>query len=61
MTTEHDDDKLTAEQEARLAHLLACGVPLGDDGKIKAGGILDGMTPEEVMADREAYRRIVGE
>lgn len=31
-----------------------------ETGKI-VGGVWHGMTPEEVIADRDAYRRIVGE
>jgi hypothetical protein len=34
---------------------------IGADGKIQGDGPLAGMTPDEVRADREAFRRACGE
>ena len=39
---------------------LLRGPRIGDDGRI-IGGVYHGMTPAEVLADREAYRRACGE
>ena len=38
---------------------LLAGPKIGEDGKI-IGGVYHGMTPEEVLADRDAFNRACG-
>lgn len=45
--------------EQRLLALLR-GPDIDADGTIK-GGVYDGMTPAQVLAQRDAYRRACGE
>ena len=46
--------------EQKLLDFLR-GPRLDADGKLASGGVLDGMTPDEVIADRDAFRRACGE
>ena len=46
------------DQEAKLLALLR-GPKIGPDGKI-IGGTYDGMTPADVIADRDAFNRACG-
>lgn len=48
-----------SNNDERLANLLR-GPRVGKDGRI-LGGTYDGMTPDEVIRQRDSYRRIVGE
>ena len=54
-----DAAQAAMDQEQRLVNLLR-GPKVGADGKI-VGGTYDGMTPAEVLAQRDSYNRIVGE
>ena len=47
--------------ESELLRLLRYGPRVDADGRLCEGGVLDGMTVDEVLADRERYRRIVGD
>lgn len=54
------DERLLAESDARMADLMTNGPRIDADGLI-AEGLFTGMTPDEVMADRETFRRAMGE
>lgn len=60
VTSRADQEIARQRDEARLAHLMTYGPPLDAEGRINCGGVLDGLTAEEVRRDREAFRRIVG-
>lgn len=46
--------------EQKLLELLR-GPKIGADGKIESNGPWNGMTPEQVLAERDAYNRACGE
>ena len=46
--------------DAETIRQLLRGPEIAEDGTIK-GGVYAGMTPEQVLADRDAYNRACGE
>lgn len=61
MTEPIGDDIFPPDLVRKIEQQLRGGWQLDDQGRITGGTTYDGMTPAEVLAERDRYRRMVGE